>query len=367
MNQTEFFGHGCINNLEYILKKENSKRIFLVRGKNSYKLSGAEQIIDPILSSYDSQEFYNFSSNPKIEEIEEGFSLFMEKDYDALIAVGGGSAIDVAKAIKLFSSQKHSNKKVSLIAIPTTAGSGSEATHFIVYYEGKKKQSKGDENLTLPNYAICDPKLTLSLPRYVAAATGMDALGQAIESYWSVNSTEESKRFSERAINILMKNLDSSTNKNDLSSREKVMKAANLAGKAINIAKTTACHSISYPITSFFGIPHGHAVGLTLGEMLIYNSKVSDNDCIDKRGTSYVKRTINEIVEMLDTTPVEAKDKLQCLMENIGLETRLSKLNIGKDEIDVIIENAFTPERMKNNPRLIDKENLRVILNNILK
>ena len=202
----------------------------------------------------------------------------------------------------------------------------------------------------------------------MAAATGIDALGQAIESYWSVNSTSESKKFSEEAIRLLIKNLDLSTNNQTQESREKVMRAANLAGKAINIARTTACHSISYPITSFFEIPHGHAVGLTLGEMLSYNSEVSDNDCTDKRGASYVQKTIMEIVDMLGVkTTIEAKDSLQCLMKDVGLETRLSKLGISRDGIDIIVENGFTPERMKNNPRLINKENLKVILDNIYK
>ena len=368
LNQIEFFGYGTIKNLESILEKENSKKLFLVRGKNSYKLSGAEQAINPIISSYNYQEFYNFSPNPKLEEIEKGFNLFNKEDYNTLIAVGGGSAIDVAKAIKLFYLQKYSSKKIPLITIPTTAGGGSEATHFIVYYEGKKKQSKGDKNLTLPDYVICDPQLTLSLPRYIAAATGMDALGQAIESYWSVNSTDKSKQFSKEAIKLLIKNLDSSTNKTDLSSRENVMRAANLAGKAINIARTTACHSISYPITSFFGIPHGHAVGLTVGEVLVYNSEVSDNDCTDKRGANYVQNTIMEIADMLGAKiPAEAKNNLQYLMKNIGLETGILRLGIDEGGINLIIENGFTPERMKNNPRLIDKEDLRVILNNIYK
>lgn len=367
MKQKEYFGFGSINNLNSILDTEKIRNVFIVAGKNSFSLSGARKKIEKIFSECrcNYNLFSGFSSNPKIEEINHGFKLFKYQKCEGIIGIGGGSAIDTAKAIKLACFIEY-NKKLPLIAIPTTAGSGSEATHFIVYYKGKEKQSKGDLDLTLPEYSICDPALTLSLPKYVRATTGIDALSQAIESYWSVNSTEKSKIFSKESIPLLFKNLEKSVNTEDKISKENLMRASNLAGKAINISQTTACHSISYPITSYFGIAHGHAAALTLGEFLVYNSRVSEADCSDKRGPGYVKKTINELVNLIGIDEVDkASLFIEELMKRIGLKTRLSELGIQKQNINLIIKHGFNPERVKNNPRILTKENLTKILNNI--
>jgi alcohol dehydrogenase class IV len=365
MQQQEFFGFDSIKNLEEILKKEKSKKVFLVSGKKSFEDCGAQEIFEKYSRDYNIKRFCDFSSNPKKEEIDVGFELFKQENYDTIIAIGGGSVIDVAKKIKL-SEYENSKEKILLVAIPTTSGSGSEATHFIVYYKGDEKQSEGDSKLTLPNYVICDPQFTMSLPKKITASTGIDALSQAIESYWSINSTEESKKFSEEAIKICLQNLEGAVNFSSEKNRENMMRAANLAGKAINITKTTACHSISYPITSYFQIPHGHAAGLTLGEMLVYNSKISNKDCLDKRGEEYVKEVIDNIVKMFDKkNSIQAKDRINKLMKNIGLETKLSRIGLSKDDIELIIKKGFNPDRVRNNPRLLTKDNLKKILEEI--
>jgi len=372
MEQEEYFGFGSMRNLKSILDRRRLRNIFLVTGRESFESCGAKGVLNGYSEEYNFERFCDFSANPKKEEIERGFELFKEGDYDGIVGVGGGSVIDTAKAIKLFH-YRDSGEKVPLVAIPTTAGSGSEATYFIVYYDGKEKQSEGILDVTLPNYAICDPRLVMSLPKNILASTGMDALGQAIESYWSVNSTEESKEFARRAINLLTNNLEKAVNSSCLHSRTRVMKGANLAGKAINLTKTTACHSIAYPMTSYFGIPHGHAVGLTLGEMLVYNGEVEEGDCSDKRGWGYVRENIGEITKMLGVSdkmfeaPIDnkARDKIYELMESIGLETKLSRLGLGPEDIELIIEKGFNPDRVKNNPRLLSGDNLKRMLESI--
>ena len=168
--------------------------------------------------------------------------------------------IDMGKLINVFSS--HTKKRVEIIkgkkklnkrlntfiAIQTTAGSGSEATHFAVVYYKNKKYSLADKNL-IPDLAIVDFFFTKSLNKYVTACSGFDALSQAIESYWSVNSNAKSKMFSEKAIKILKKNLVQVVNRPTRKNREAVMLASHLAGKAINITKTTAPHALSYKIS----------------------------------------------------------------------------------------------------------------------
>ena len=363
MKQTEYFGPGSIKNLNLILQEENSKNIFLVCGKESFETSGAKHYIDQFSQEYFFTRFSDFSSNPKIEQIQAGLELFNQRGYDTILAVGGGSPIDVAKAIKLFALEKSPKRKLPLIAIPTTSGSGSEATHFIVYYKGGVKQSAGNKEITLPEYAIIDPLLTLSLPSYQTACTGLDALSQAIESYWCINSTDESKSYAREAISLVLGNLEEAVkHPENITARSAMAKSANLAGKAINISKTTACHAIAYPITSKFNIPHGHACALTLAEMLDYNSRISDvRECNDSRGLEYVEKTMKELVEIVGAKDVaEAKKIINTLMNRVGAKTKLSELGI--DDIEYILDNGFAPERVKNNPRFLTKENLNKIL-----
>jgi len=195
----------------------------------------------------------------------------------------------------------------------------------------------------------------------------MDALCQAVESYWSINSTDESKNYAGEAIKIVMGNLSDAVNNPSDRSREAMSKAAHLAGKAINISKTTACHAISYPITSYFNVSHGHAVALTLAPMLVYNSGVTEQDVLDEREEDYVKNILNEIVNMLNAESVgEASKKITSLMEDIGLSTKLNELGIKtQEDVDIIVKNGFNPDRVKNNPRELTEETLREILGNI--
>lgn len=374
----EFVGKGTINHLKNILSKHNPKNIFLVTGKYSYENSGSKSAIALILSDYNVTHFYDFETNPKLNDIEKGINLFKKNNCDFVIAVGGGSVMDVAKSINILAAnsaepiefiknKKNIDKKGKLlVAIPTTSGSGSEATKFTVVYIDKTKYSLEHE-LIIPDYAIVDPQFTLSLPKNATASTGMDALCQGIESYWSINSTDESKKYAGEAIKLVIGNLSDAVNNSSEEAREAMAKAAHLAGKAINISKTTACHAISYPITSYFNIPHGHAVALTIGQMLVYNSQVSEKDLLDNRGVDYEKNTIKELVSLIGVESIEdAFKKISKLMKKIDLKTKLSELGITTNEdIELIIKNGFNLDRVKNNPRKLTEKELREILNRI--
>jgi alcohol dehydrogenase class IV len=377
MTQKEYFGFNSIENLKTVISMHPAKNICLVTGKKSYQLSGAEKKLNEILRHHNIFRFYDFSENPKLKDVKKGISFLKEKKCDLLMAVGGGSVIDMAKLINILAAQqgllqKYINKNdlISkkgrfLAAIPTTAGSGSEATHFAVVYIDKVKYSVAHEHM-LPDVVIIDPQFTTSLPPYITASSGMDAFSQAIESYWSVNSTEESKRYSKEAIKLILDNLILAVKSPTKQSRANMAKAAYLAGKAINITKTTAPHAISYAITSYFGVLHGQAVSLTLPAFFVYNYELNKKGNNDKRGVVYVKKTIEEISSLLGCeSPYDAKYKILLMMKEIGLKTTLIQLGI-KKEVDYqkIIDNVNT-ERMKNNPRMIKKQNLKIILNRI--
>jgi alcohol dehydrogenase len=370
----EFYGN-CIGILRKILEKHKPKKVFLVTGKKSFETSGAKAIEE---LEFEFVRFSEFDVNPKVEDVKRGVEVFEKEECDLVVAVGGGSALDIAKVINLFAANevrgdgcieaikenKEMEKGSTFVAIPTTSGTGSEATKFAVVYIDKTKYSVAHENI-IPDYAIMDVDLTMSLPQHQTACTGMDAFCQAVESYWAVNSTDESKKYARKAIEIILKNLERAVNNPNRDNREAMMKAANLAGKAINISRTTACHAISYPITTYFNVPHGHAVALTLGKMLVYNNGAGDEDCVDVRGADFVREAIKEIVDIFGAKDIEEGVRvINELMKNIGLTIKLS--DVGVKDVEVIVENGFNPDRMGNNPRRLTAENLRNLLKEIL-
>jgi phosphonopyruvate decarboxylase len=359
-----------IKDLPKFIELTKPKNIFLVTGKKSYEQSGAKDKVESMLDNIETINFSEFSVNPKLEDVEKGIRIFNEEKCDLVIAVGGGSVIDIAKAINVLASQEgkakdyvEGHQKIlhpgkPLVAIPTTSGSGAEATHFSVVYIANKKYSLAHE-FVLPEYVINDSALTSSMPSKLAAVTGMDALCQAIESYWSVNSTKESQKYSEEAIKLITTNLINSVKSGSVESRRAMSRASYLAGKAINIAKTTAPHALSYMLTSKFGIPHGHAVALTLGNTLVYNSRVSKIDCNDERGETYVRKTMEKLVNLMGcSSALEARGHLDKLMRDIGLETSLDKMGVSEEDMGEIVK-SVNQERLKNNPRKMSQEVLR--------
>jgi len=375
----EYLGLNSIKKLSKILEDHSFHKIFLITGKDSFEKTIIKKVILEILNDYDYFQFNDFSPNPKIHDIKKGLELFKRQKFDVILSVGGGSVIDMGKSISILTTnygspedfilnkKKINNKGIPLIRIPTTAGSGSEATHFAVVYIDKSKYSLGDSDYMQPEYVIVDPQFTNNLPKNLTAISGLDAFTQAIESYWNINSTNESKNYARKAIELIMKNIVKVVQNPNMESRNNMTLAANLSGKAINITKTTACHAISYPITSYFNIPHGHAVALTLPSMIVFNSNVKKEDVKDPRGVKYVKRTMKELISLIGVSNfTEAKEKIRNLIRNIGLETNLEKLGIKTHEdIEIIIKNGFNPERVKNNPRLLTETQLRRILEGI--
>jgi alcohol dehydrogenase len=357
---------------KYLLSK-NVHHILLVRGKNSYVNSSAKSIIEPLLESFEVTEFSNFSHNPKIEDVSRGIQIFNGSNCQAIISVGGGSVLDMAKLIKAFcdsqgdlSLKVHDNLvglcNTPMIAFPTTAGSGSEATQFAVVYVDKKKFSVSDEKL-LPELSFLVPEFTHSTSSYLSASTGMDAMSQAIESFWSVNSTEESREYSKEALQILWEFLPQAVLEHDVAAKSKIMHASHLAGKAINIAKTTAAHAISYSFTSYHGIPHGHAVALTLPFFCGYNSQVGPEDCNDERGSDHVKGILSQIRDIFGVKDLE--QGVRSFIGTLGLTLTLPITDqIVDDEIVRILGN-INAQRMKNNPRAVQMDELRDMLHNI--
>lgn len=316
--------------------------------------------------------FDRFSSNPLYESVCDGVKVFNSEHCDTILAVGGGSAIDVAKCIKLyckmpedelFLNQANQDSGVRLIAVPTTAGTGSESTRFAVIYYDNKKQSVSHDSI-IPNYAILEPKVLKTLPLYQKKCTMMDALCQGIESWWSVNSTEESKHYSKISVETIVQNWREYILNQSEEAAEKIMLAANYSGRAICITQTTAPHAFSYKISSMYGLPHGHAVAVCLPEIWGY---MIDNvsSCIDSRGERYLKAIFEDIAKALGASNVHnAIILFRDLLKDLALNNPCSKQ---LDQDIQLLSISVNPIRLKNNPIELDKGAIMSVYNKILR
>ena len=369
MKQSVSFGFGALAKLQGVLAQLQAKRAFLVTGNASYTASGLAAALHEALPADAIFRFSEFSENPKVDDVAAGVAALRADRFDVVVAAGGGSAIDMAKLVNLFAHQRVEPRQLldgaalehrglPLVAIPTTAGSGSEATHFGVLYVDGIKHSIASPAM-LPAFAIVDPTLTRSLPPRLTAITGMDALAQAIESYWCVHSTGESKSYARRAIALVLDHLATAVRRPSDVDRRGMSKAAHLAGRAINLSRTTGPHALSYALTAHYGIRHGHAVALTLGEFFVFNRGVSERDVTDARGAGYVRGTIDDLAAQMGCRDAaECRARLHELMHAIGLPTRLGELGISAHEAVDLVAGNVNVERLRNNPRAMTAEQL---------
>ena len=315
--------------------------------------------------------FMDFQPNPLYENVVDGVKRFRAECCDAIIAVGGGSAMDVAKCIKLYSNLPGDGAEgswlkeaiipnnIPFLAMPTTSGTGSEATRFAVIYFDGAKQSVSDYSC-IPETVLMDASVLKTLPEYQKKATMMDALCHAIESFWSVNSTEESKEYSRAAIRGVIANMDGYLLNTDEGNAGMLL-AANTAGKAINITQTTAGHAMCYKITSLFGCAHGHAAALC--DRVLYPWMLENIDkCIDPRGEVYLRRTLDDIGQAMG-----------CIDGHSGAETLIDIFAKLELEIPSATELQFeelkksvNPVRLKNHPIALEEETIDMLYHKIL-
>ncbi|MBR6274876.1 MAG: phosphonoacetaldehyde reductase [Lachnospiraceae bacterium] len=317
-------------------------------------------------------KFDDFKPNPLYESVVKGVEVFKSEGCDSIIAVGGGSAMDVAKCIKLYSNMEGNGENgsflkqeivpnaIPFLAVPTTAGTGSEATRYAVIYYEDAKQSITSESF-MPETVLMDSSALKTLPLYQKKATMCDALCHAIESYWSVNSNEESREYSRRAIRGVMEHMDgylANTEEGNVG----MMIAAHTAGKAINITQTTAGHAMCYKITSLFGVAHGHAAMLC-DRVLFEWMTVNADKCIDTRGSEYLLGIFEDIGKALGCKDaVSGAKKLQEIFEKLELNVPAAD-----DSQFEELKKSVNPVRLKNHPVKLSEESIDMLYHKILK
>jgi alcohol dehydrogenase class IV len=334
--------------IEYSLTKYSKEEIFLVKGKKSFDLLAKNfEVLNNINKNFCS--FSNFSKNPKWDDLEKGKNKYNLYPRKVIIAIGGGSVIDMAKLIKYYGFNSGLEK---FIVIPTTAGSGSESTHFAVLYKNGKKFSISHPSIK-PDIICLNEDFIKTNSLNQLSISGLDALSQSIESLWSKLATEESKKYALEGFRKSLIGLESIlTSKINYSY---LMEGSNLSGKAIDISKTTAPHALSYYLTSKYHIQHGYSVALTLPFFFIYN--LSGNQILVKEFRPILKllnvdnynQGALKIFELVNKLPINKKSNFQ-----------LNKISV--DELLCQVNN----ERLKNNPKPLDKTLLKEYLKNPL-
>ena len=316
--------------------------------------------------------FTDFIPNPQYESVLKGIETFRMEGCDGMIAIGGGSAMDVAKCIKMYNTmpgdgedgsflrEKVVPNNISFLAMPTTAGTGSEATrHAVIYFNGLK-QSISDYSC-IPETVLMDVSVLKTLPPYQKKATMMDAFCHALESFWSVNSTEESREYSKAAIEGVLCHMEGYLANSD-EGIVGMLLAAHKAGKAINITQTTAGHAMCYKITSLFGCSHGHAAALC--DRVLFPHMIQNTDkCIDPRGEGYLKEVLQSIAEAMGCeTPQAAAEKLGSIFESLELTVPSAT-----EEQFEELRSGVNPVRLKNHPIALDPDTIEMLYHQILR
>ena len=372
MTQTVLTARDGYANLDGWFEQNRIKKALLVCDASFEFLSGISAKLKEIEDRGVSiGRFSDLKQNPEYESVVSGVALFRRERCDAIIAVGGGSAMDVAKCVKLFSNMDSDGAdgafleaetvpdRIPFLAMPTTAGTGSEATRYaVIYYEGKKQTVTSES--CIPETVLMDPGALKTLPPYQKKATMMDALCHAVESFWSVNSTDESKEYAKAAIKGVLDNMDGYL-ANDDAANAGMLNAANLAGKAINISQTTAGHAMGYKITGLFNAAHGHAVALC--DRVWFPWMIDNADkCIDPRGRGYLKKTLDELGAALGCASArEGAEKFAGIFDRLELSVPSAS-----DEQYEELKVSVNPVRLKNHPVALDEETIDELYHRIL-
>ena len=336
------FGPGQLSRLAETIDEiaGTNSRVFLVTGRQSLRESGVlprviESIGEARVTLYD-----KVTPFPSPDLVDSATDACRAASPDVVVAIGGGSVMDLAKAVAILVTHKGSSREFALgqkaldgrglpfIAVPTTSGSSSEVTPFAALWDMEAKRNMGlGSRRSFPTVAIVDPELTTSMPKTLAAATGMDAFTSAFESYWSSEAEPISDAIDLEVIRMYAGNLERSCNQGDLESRSVCALAATMSGIAYSNSHPNVCHAVGSPLTIFWGTAHGQAVGITLSSFLRWNAPDIENKLSalwDALGVSDLDAACARITEIISRS---------------GLETRLTGLGIGPNDMDTLVDN----------------------------
>lgn len=358
------FGSGIIDNLPDFVPRKAALLTTPGTTKRGISLKIGKLLGASLVALFDKVE-----SSPTFETIQAAHRELKQVEYDLIIAIGGGSTLDTAKAVSALvalDSDETLNKIVRegfdipeafdpkpVIAIPTTAGTGSEVTMWATIWdmEEKKKYSLSHPKL-YPEIALLDPELTLSLPEKETIYSGLDALSHAMEAIWNKNHNPVSDTLALKAISLLYDYLPELKNDlNELRLRTHLLRASLLAGLAFSNTKTALAHSISYPLTALFGLPHGLACALPLPHLLKFNGDRAGERIIIMAKALDADKDVKSMASAITN-----------LFEKLGLSTCLSDYGINKNKAELIANSAVTLGRADNNIAEFNQDSLLTLI-----
>ena len=357
---------------EELLLSIQAKNLVLLLSKSAAARWNLEEFVSSLTKRFDSCIWIKtIPANPTQKDIIQTLQLIGDTAVDTIIAIGGGSAIDLAKAVSAFYDPQKNNSYtledittgiknksysegpfIDILALPSTAGTGSEMTQWAtIWDEDKHGKFSIDAPELKPKLALIVPELTMTLSPLLTLSTGLDALSHAVEAYWSKHTTPIVQEIAYRAIELVLENLRPVlASPLEYSLRENMCRASVLAGIAFSKTRTTACHSISYPMTQLYDVPHGIAVALTLNAVASLN-----------RGHFAHDEDLFALFERYGGL----SQWIDSVSKGI-ISLRLGSFGIGEDDIRIIADHAFTGGRMGNNPVNLTRDDVCVILHDIL-
>ncbi len=360
-------GPGALAVLADEIAAIGTTRVLLVTGQRSFTDSGAEAQLTKLSEQCLVRRWSDVSPNTDAEELFTGLSIVDEFRPNYILGVGGGSVMDMAKLLCAYPANLDrgnllaridggaplTTRSVGLGLAPTTSGSGSEATHFAVVYIEDTKYSIAGPALRADTIAL-DPSFSLSGSRHQRATSGIDAVCQAIESRWASGSTPRSRRYADFALQLLLPAILPFVHGDD-EQASAMQIGSHLAGRAIDISKTTAAHALSYAITKRYGVDHGSAAALTLGHFI--EDHASTDASVLQTGVSIEdhRRAIERVMRALDAPDArQARTAFIRLLDDLELPSSLAQVGPVEAEDLAEMASSVNVQRLGNNPVVYD-------------
>ena len=374
LNETSYFGAGCRETIAVEAIRRGFKKAFFVTDKDLIRFKVADKIIEVFEKNHIPYElFSDVKANPTIANVQHGVAAFKESGADFIVALGGGSSIDTAKGIGIvvnnpdFADVKSLEgvaatryKAVPTFALPTTAGTAAEVTinDVIIDEDAKKKMVCVDPN-DIPAVAIVDPELMYSMPKGLTAATGMDALTHAIESYITPGAWAMSDMFELKAIEMIAANLKAAVdNGSDVAAREAMSQAQYIAGMGFSNVGLGIVHSMAHPLGAHYDTPHGVANALLLPYVMEYNAE-------SPAAPKYIHIAKAMGVNTDGMTESEgiraAVDAVRKLSLSIGIPQKLHEINVKEEDLHQLAVDAFNDVCTGGNPRPTSVEEIEAL------
>lgn len=371
LNETSYYGAGCRSVIADEVRKRGFSKALLVTDKDLIRFGVAEKIEEVLRNTGIPYEiFSDLKANPTITNVKDGVAAFKAAGADFIIALGGGSSIDTAKAVGIVvnnpefadvrslegtAATKH--RAVPTFAIPTTAGTAAEVTinYVITDEEARKKMVCVDPN-DIPMCAIIDCELMYSMPKGLTAATGMDALTHAIESYITPGAWTMSDMFEMKAIELIARHLKNAVdNGTDTAAREGMAEAQYIAGMGFSNVGLGIVHSMAHPLGAFYDTPHGVANALLLPYVMEYNAESPARpkylDIARAMGVDTTGMSVDEGV-------AAAIGAVRALSLSIGIPQRLHEIGVKREDIPALAVAAFNDVCTGGNPRPTSVEDI---------